>query len=261
MNYNYALKLYYGLADKALNNQACRVPAAHSSLFMPDQQMSTNYYNHYVNHTKSNFSTFVQNNNAICSNCKNFHLGNLKHINKDSDIMFGNQLENIFMEYFNQVSSDNDLGLHCSRADEQNLHMPDFKVEKGGEVSFYMEFKAIFRPFVMISRNVNPDYNCYSHSMTLDVCNGKKLEEQRNLVNEIGIDKVRYVYWYDIPCIKGIFWMPASMVYSIWDKQDSLYERKNVEGDMNRFGGRRGSVKKIYLPLFDMNDFSSLFNI
>ncbi len=152
-------------------------------------------------------------------------------------------------------------GARIERADSENLHNPDFVVALADHQIIWMEFKVIFRPFLKIADMVERNYECYSHSLTLDISNGKKLDNQRKLVTseEIGDRNCLYVYWYDLPCIKGIFWMPSTRVYQHQDQQQH-YERKIVDGDKNERGQIRAAVNKIYLPLHEMNDFYSIFS-
>ena len=104
---------------------------------------------------------------------------------------------------------------------------------------------------------VNQQYQCYSHSLTLDISNGKKLDDQRLLVKELGLENTVYVYWYDLPCVKGIFWMLASDTYKEVDSQ-TVYDRRLADGDFFPGGMKRAATKKIYLPLTKMNDLESL---
>ncbi len=134
--------------------------------------------------------------------------------------------------------------------------MPDFKISSNGKDVLYFEFKVIFRPFITISRKVNSSFECYSHSLTLDA--GEKLKKQKEEVTKVGTDKVFYVYWYDLPCVKGVFWTTATKVYAFWDDQTE-YSRKIVRGDFSSWGNKVGTTSKIYLPLCSMDDFSSFF--
>ena len=206
-------------------------------------------------------------NDKVCEACYKFFLENLKKIKKAADVKLGKGLEACFLDFFNMELQIRKTNLKCVPADVYDaqqpdyMHMPDFKIiDANGVAHVYLEFKAIFRPYLLIPEKVRADYECYSHSQTLDISNGKKLENQKKLVEQIGVDKVVYVYWYDIPCIKGIFWLPASRVYELWANGDTpRYKRKTVKGDLDGEGQVRGSIHKLYLPLLEMNDFDSLF--
>lgn len=247
--------MYSALVAKAVG---LTVPAMHDSLFTILDRSSRAYDWCYVKQ-RGNAKALPRPGTNTCKACEKFHLGNQKPIDKDPDVELGHEVESIFQGHVNGLLASS--GLTCRRADTQNLHMPDFGVGREGEpFCFYFEFKTIFRPFLKISTMVNQDFECYANSLTLDVSNGKKLEEQRKLVeNEIGVEKVAYVYWYDLPCVKGIFWMPANEVYAIADAQDT-YDRKNVSGDFSASGQKRGATRKVYLPLLFMGDFQELVN-
>ncbi len=262
MNPRNSVKLYSKLAKKAVES-GVTVPACHKYLF----DTSNNYFGYYddlylaqLERGSVGLTPKLPPFDQTCDYCKPFHLGNLKNIDKDADICFGNDLERVFVEFCNKEFHSQDLKLNCERADSENLHMPDFKiVNDAGDVVFYLELKAIFRPFIKISEKVNSKFQCYSNSLTLDVSNGKKLGNQKELVEKLGTHNVAYVYWYDLPCVKGVFWLPSHKVYTMWSEQN-YYKRNVVSGDINDRGEVRGSVKKIYIPLHEMNDFASLIS-
>lgn len=252
-------KLILSLEKKFIDG----IPAKHNRLLcdLPD---SPKYYRElYLEQVESfNLGIPVMERplDENCNYCSKFHLENLKEINKDPDISIGNDFEKNFQNFFQEILSSECPGATIKRADSNDLHCPDFLIELSGKPVIWIEFKVIFRPYLKISEKVNPNYQCYSHSLTLDI--GKKLDNQRALVasEDIGIDNCIYVYWYDLPCIKGIFWMDAKRIYEHQDNQN-FYERKIVPGDKNAQGGVRAAVKKIYLPLHEMNDFYSIFSL
>lgn len=261
--------LYKTLAAYAQKRFPSGVAASHKDLFKPDRTMWCTFKKLYLDQIDS-----YKNGNPVkrrpgddtCKQCENFHLDELKNINKNADIALGKELESCFLDFFNHELEAREIKLKCVQADADDkqpdyMHMPDFKViDANGQAQLYFEFKAIFRPYLKISERVRFDYECYSHSQTLDISNGKKLENQRNLVEQIGLGKVAYVYWYDIPCVKGIFWLPAQRVYELWDNGDTpRYQRKTVDGDLNSQGHVRAAIHKLYLPLLEMEDFDSLF--
>jgi len=253
-------RLYQLLADYALQKLDRPVPSSHMTLFKPNSESLNYYQSLYVDQLHKPQNTPVKKRPAdkTCQYCEKFHLSSLKNIEKTADINLGNKLEKCFQSFINQYLKKFSPGRTCVRADLENLHMPDFKIlDAQGSERYFFEFKVIFRPFLKIAEKVNPDYECYSHSLTLDVSNGKKLSNQRELVNAIGVDKTAYVYWYDLPCVKGIFWMPAKRVYALHDEQ-TKYKRKVVKGDLDNQGQIIAAVNKIYLPLLEMKDFVSL---
>lgn len=202
---------------------------------------------------------------ATCKYCKDFNLGKTSTYDKDKDVVFGNSIEAAFQKFleskFNSLANP-ELHINCERADSEKLNMPDFKIVKksSGEVLFYFEFKAIFRPYILVKNRVSKEYNCYSHSLTLDYSNGKKLETQKELVEKLGQKNVHYVYWYDLPCVKGIYWMNSLDVYSYID-DSVMYDRKSQEGDFNKNSKKVSSTKKIYLPLNKMHDFHKFYDL
>lgn len=196
-----------------------------------------------------------------CKSCENFHYNQPKTINKSSDITEGNAYEDIFIRFLNQKFSSLGVNKHCARADTENLHMPDLKiVQDDGKVTLYIELKAIFKPFLSIAKKVNDKFECYSNSLTLDIENGKKLLEQKKLVEAEQNIPTLYVYWYDLPCIKGIFWMRSENVYLLLEEQAG-YDRYLQPGDYDQHGRKNSATKKLYLPLHKMSDFHSMFEI
>ena len=256
-----ALQLYKLLADKALNTVA-GVPAAHKTLFRPTRASITYYQTLYLDQIGLAHPPQKRPGDATCQYCASFHLGNLKVIDKRSDITFSKHLEQCFQEFLEDHLNLQEAVVTCQRADQQDLHMPDFKIVRSRDqkVLTYFEFKVIFRPFLKIANQVNPSFECYSNSLTLDLSNGNKLQEQRDRVEKLlGVANTIYVYWYDLPCVKGVFWMPASRVYEIMDiQQRTAYDRKYVAGDFNAFGRKNAATKKLYLPLLEMSDLQAL---
>jgi len=258
---NRSLDYYRELANRA--NLEINVPAAHKTLFKAgvytEECLKRYYYDQLSKKHGESLAPCA--NDDVCKYCKEFHVKTLKEIDKSSDIELGNNLEKCFRDYFEQKLNSQGIGIRCLRADNDNLHMPDFKIVRVSdqkEIAFF-EFKVILRPFIYISK-VNSNYLCYSHSLTLDLSNGKKLHKQRKLVEDnIGTSNTVYVYWYDLPCVKGVFWMRSERVYQIMDEQIE-YDRKHVAGDYNNKGKKVGSTKKLYLPLLEMHDFKDLLN-
>jgi len=248
MNPKESVKIYKELAIEAKELEI-KVPAAHSYLFDTHENYYEDFLNFYLRQTERSLiglSPELPPNDDRCNYCRSFHVGNLKNINKDADVKFGSALEEVFIDFCNKKlsSEGRTLKLELAARENENFHMPDIKVtNKSGESIMFLEFKCIFRPFIKINQKVNREFQCYSNSMTLDISNGKKLENQKKLVEQIGLEKVMYVYWYDLPCIKGIFWIPASDVYKIWGEQEE-YKRRVVAGDYGEYGNQRALLKR-----------------
>ncbi|WP_152594771.1 hypothetical protein [Massilia sp. BSC265] len=246
--------------DKDLINS---VPAKHSRLFRKAPETEGFYKTLYLDQIEVfnlGFAAKRRPGGKICRTCANFHLSTSKNIDKDEDVKVGKKLEDSFEEFFQFVLDKECAGATIERADLENMHNPDFLIKYNKKSIMWMELKVIFRPFINISKKADRSYECYSHSLTLD--HGKKLNKQKELVasNNIGENNCIYVYWYDLPCIKGIFWMPSTQVYR-HQKSQVDYQRKIVDGDRNKQGGVRGAVNKIYLPLHEMNDFYSILSV
>jgi len=260
----YALRLYKVLADRA-KATVVQVPAAHKTLFQPTRANIPYYQELYLDQIGESHPPRKRPGDATCHYCENFHLGTLKTIDKKADVSFAKGLERCFQEFIEERLNASNTGIACVRADQNDFHMPDFKIirNQDSRVLLYFEFKVIFRPFLRIARQVNPSFECYSNSLTLDLSNGNKLQEQRDRVEgHLGTANVIYVYWYDLPCVKGVFWMPSQRVYEIMDEQQpTAYDRRNVEGDFNAYGRKNAATKKLYLPLLEMSDLGSLFEL
>ncbi len=144
---------------------------------------------------------------------------------------------------------------------KKGFPFPDFLVGSEDNPKAYFEFKFIEAPFLSANnmvKNTFPysssryDYEC---SLTLDT--GKKLQSQREKIeNEITSKNIPcyYIWWFDAPHLKGIFYMSSVDVYEYWDNVGTLHEREEREGDKlaNQIKG------KIYPPLLKMNSLSQL---
>ena len=262
-----SVSLYLKLCEYA-RSLNLSTPASFVSLFNPEQQHVEFYESHYEKQRNTSEPVLKRPGDETCNQCAAFFLTNRKAINKDDDVVLGNTIGSYFCSWLETVLRQEDYDVSVVRADIDDFHMPDYKVVNNTSQTtiVYFEFKFIFRPFLKIAQMVSEDFECYSHSLTLDLTRGdgnkrgNKLQEQRERVEEIGVNKVAYVYWYDIPCLKGIFWMPARRVYEHMDHQSS-YERRNVDGDYNDRGNKVAATQKIYLPLTEMNDLERLLRI
>lgn len=196
-------------------------------------------------------------NDETCKSCKNHFLAKRPNIVHEEDIVRGIGIEISFMNYLNYIFKIRKIQLTCKKADTENKNMPDLKIENNynEEILCYIEMKSIFKPFIKINNLVGSDYYCNSHSLTLD--SDEKLEKQFKQIelNKIQ-DKTIYVYWYDIPCLKGIFWSTYECVLNCKNSQGE-YIRQTVKGDY-RDGRKSGHIQKIYLNIKDMNDFETL---
>lgn len=138
---------------------------------------------------------------------------------------------------------------------------PDFIVGSEDKPKAYYELKYIEAPFLSANnmvKNTFPytttryDYEC---SLTLDT--GKKLQRQREKIeNDLSDDNIPcfYIWWFDAPHLKGIFYMNSKEVFEYWDNVGTLHEREEREGDK-----LATQVKgKIYPPLLKMKSISEL---
>ncbi len=258
-----ALALYQRLAARA--RELPRVPAAHEFLFRTDYPEALAGYRRYYLEQWGVQNIAPRPDDAICRRCERFHLGHRKQIDKQEDIAWVRPAEELLRQFVQwainrelQRRGDQARRVRCLRADEEDKRMPDCKVVPRSDprhVLGYLEIKCIFRPFLQVARHAgDPSFACYSHSLTLDT--GNKLDNQ--LLRLRLTPPHDYLYWYDIPRLKGLFWLPAEEVSAIRERQRG-YRRRQVQGDLDRASGRRvGTIDKIYLPLVEMYDFGQL---
>jgi hypothetical protein len=172
----------------------------------------------------------------LCAKCHSHFLNTRPSINHSKDLKTGAKLEQKFNDYINDYFEYKGYGLRCLRADDVQLNMPDF-------ISVGKKVKGAL---------------CYSHSLTLD--SDEKLDKQFKLIQQKRIEeKTVYLYWYDIPCIKGFFWQSYFDVYEK-SKSSTQYERKISPGDFQ--GGKKtGHTEKVYLELHRMKDIFTLIEM
>ena len=98
---------------------------------------------------------------------------------------------------------------------------------------------------------------CYEGSPALDIT---KLEQQYELVQNGSIKcPIYYVYWLDIPCVKGIFYIEIEDVYKFYKENATIFERKVREGDYTGNTNKlTDKLKKIHISIYQMGEFSDL---
>ena len=147
---------------------------------------------------------------------------------KGLDIQLGQWYEKAF-QLFLQTK-----GIH---AQKKGSPYPDFVINPENPKA-YFEIKYIEAPFISAHNLVKITYPYdskrydYECSLTLDT--GKKMQRQRiKYEEEIKKEGIPffYVWWFDAPHLKGIFYMPAQDVHDYYDKVGDLHERKEREGD------------------------------
>lgn len=258
--YRRSYQLYSNLVK--YGNQKLReiVNSPHATQFIVNSSTGRYFKTLYIDQLENSDSSQLvpPPNDETCVGCKSHFLFKRPKIDHGNDLRIGSKLEHHFQSYLNSLFNDWELSLVCDRADTELLNMPDFKITntETREDIFYFEFKCIFKPFIKVGNKIN-GAQCYSHSMTLD-CD-EKLDRQRKLIRDNRISsKTAYVYWYDIPCVKGVFWQFSDNIFKIQETAQQ-YRRIEQGGDF-RNGRQVGHVDKIYIPLHSMRDFNSLIN-
>ena len=159
---------------------------------------------------------------------------------KGFDIQYGHWFEKSFRDF---LLSKNIQTM------KKGFPFPDIVVIKNDKPVAYFELKYIRAPFIYANKFVGEDRWDYECSLTLDV--GDKLSKQREKIESELLPNnlpVFYVWWYDAPHIKGIFFMDAREVFSYWDKEGTSHSRKEREGDLET----KQEKGKIYPPLLKM---------
>lgn len=164
---------------------------------------------------------------------------------KGLDIQLGQWYEKAFQLFLKSK------GIEVAK---KGFPFPDFVVMPENPKAYY-ELKYIEAPFISANnlvKNTYPykskryDYEC---SLTLDT--GKKLQRQRdkyeNDLKRSGIP-FYYVWWFDAPHLKGIFYMNAEEVFEYWDNVGTLHNREERDGDKIT----KQIKGKIYPPLLKM---------
>ncbi|MCK4729899.1 MAG: hypothetical protein KAT28_01130 [Candidatus Aenigmarchaeota archaeon] len=176
----------------------------------------------------------------VCSKCAMFHTSKRNEMIKGFDIQFGHWFEKAFRDFLLNKGI---------KTEKKGFPFPDIEVIKNGVPVAYFELKYIRSPFVYANNQLKMERWCYECSLTLDV--GDKLSKQRTKIEDNIISKnipVFYVWWYDAPCVKGIFYMTAEKIFTYWDKIGTSHNRKEREGDLEV----KQEKGKIYPPLLEM---------
>lgn len=167
---------------------------------------------------------------------------------KGFDIQHGHWFEDAFRNFLKSK------GISTNK---KGYPYPDIEVTKNGSVVAYFELKYIRAPFIYANNFVGKNRWDYECSLTLDV--GEKLQKQREKIEQDLLSKdipVFYVWWYDAPHIKGIFYMAAEEIFKYWDKEGISHTRKEREGDKEVYQEKG----KIYPPLLFMEGLNHFIN-
>lgn len=185
----------------------------------------------------------------VYSKASKFYFQKRNEMIKGLDIQQGHWFEEAFREFLKKKGFE---------TNKKGFPFPDIEILKEGKTIAYFELKYIRAPFIYANNIVDKlrwDYEC---SLTLDV--GDKLRKQREKIEkDISPSKIPvfYIWWYDAPHIKGIFFMEAGEIFSYWDEVGTSHERKEREGDKID-----KQVKgKIYPLLLKMHSFSEFLKI
>jgi hypothetical protein len=173
---------------------------------------------------------------------------------KGLDIQLGQWYEKAFQLFLSNIG----IPVH-----KKGFPFPDFLVGNEEKPIAYYELKYIAAPFISAHTSVKNTYPYsstrfdYECSLTLDT--GRKMEEQRIKIERDILSKdipVYYVWWFDAPHLKGIFYMSAKEVFNYYDNVGTIHERESRSGDETT-----KQVKgKIYPPLLKMKSLKSLIN-
>jgi hypothetical protein len=176
----------------------------------------------------------------LCTQCSKFHTSERNEMIKGFDIQQGLWFENSFREFLSKKGI---------KTIKKGYPFPDIAVIKNEKEVAYFELKYIRAPFVYANNMIDKERWCYECSLTLDV--GDKLLGQREKIEEKLLSKnipVFYVWWFDAPCLKGVFFMSAKDVFKYWDDVGTSHTRKERAGDKVA----KQEKGKIYPPLLEM---------
>lgn len=188
----------------------------------------------------------------VYKNAGNHFWGQRNKMIKGLDIQKGQWFEKAFKQF---------LSTQGIEVLKKGFPYPDYEVQSNGTPKAYYELKYIESPFLSADKIIKNPYPYkisrwdYEASLTLDT--GEKLLEQRKKIETDLFPQnipVFYVWWFDAPHLKGIFYMPAQEVFEYWDHVGTSHERKEREGDLLD----KQEKGKIYPPLLKMNSISTL---
>lgn len=190
-----------------------------------------------------------------CRGCWAFYFNPRNRSAKFLDIKLGKLFENVLKDFLCSI------GLQCVRSEDLGFrkNYPDLVLltDSGKHLAF-LEVKYLTAPFLKVFEKV-PGRECYEGSTTLDA--DVKFRTQKEIVEKEINSPVYYVYWIDYPCIKGVFFMSSSEVFSYVDEKQLEWTRKERDGDFVNADGKKlkvGHTEKVYLPLLKMRDFEAL---
>jgi hypothetical protein len=185
----------------------------------------------------------------VCPKCATFHTSKRNEMIKGFDIQYGHWFEKAFRDFLQSKGI---------KTEKKGFPYPDIEVIKGGKPVAYFELKYIRAPFVYANKLVSNERWCYECSLTLDV--GDKLFAQREKIEKEILPTgapVYYVWWYDAPCIKGVFFMSADEIFEYWDIEGTSHYRKERKGDLETTQEKG----KIYPPLLKMKGLNEFIEI
>lgn len=192
----------------------------------------------------------INNLEKTCKECWKFYLSPRNKSIKGLDVQLGKKFELKLLQFLNKK------GIICKKADESKKIYPDNVIlNKNGEIIAFLEVKYQSSPWLFAYKE-NMNKECYESSPALDI---KKLEQQYELIKDKKITKpIYYVYWLDMPCIKGIFYISIDKAYSIY-KNNKPFQRKLREGDFDKSKNvTEKSLQKIHISIYSMKSFKEL---
>jgi Holliday junction resolvase len=197
----------------------------------------------------------IKNLESTCKACWKFYLNPRNSSIKGLDIQLGKRFENKMLEFLNT------LGINCQRGDKNKKIFPDnIVLNSNGKIIACLEIKYQSAPWLFAFKDGTGTKECYESSPALDI---KKLEQQWKLMED-GIIKVPvyYVYWLDIPCVKGVFFVDIKDVYKDYKNNPEIFERKARAGDYSKEHEIvKSGLRKIHISIYRMHQFSELIDL
>jgi len=206
---------------------------------------------------RQEFFKSIENLESTCKECWKFYLNPRNRSIKGLDVQLGKKFELMLLDFLESK------GIPCKKADVTNKTFPDNLVlDRDGNIIAYLEIKYQSAPWIWAYKEEGTKRECYEGSPALDI---KKLEQQWNLVENGEINHpFYYVYWLDLPCIKGIFFISIQDVYTFYKEEAKVFERKIREGDfVDTKDGKKfkGQLKKIHISIYKMKPFGELIEM